>query len=38
MSAWLLRFASLLVLLAVFSLYFRPGFMQDVADLLWSCF
>ena len=37
MTAWLLRLAGLLLLLAVFSLYFQPGFVRDMADLLWSC-
>jgi hypothetical protein len=30
--------ASLLVLMAVFSLYTRPGFLLTLADQLWSCF
>ena len=34
----LLRALALLVLMAVFSLYLRPDFMRDLADLAWSCF
>lgn len=40
MMAWLralLWSVSLLVLLGVFSLYRRPDFMRDMADLIWSC-
>lgn len=40
MKRWqraLLWSISLLVLLGVFSLYLRPAFMRDLADLLWSC-
>lgn len=33
----LLWSASLLVMLGVFSLYLRPDFMRDLADLVWSC-
>lgn len=33
----LLWSVSLLALLGVFSLYLRPGFMRDLADLMWSC-
>ena len=31
---WLLVLAALL---GVFTLYMRPGFARDLADLLWSC-
>ena len=31
---WLLVMAALL---GVFTLYMRPGFARDLADLLWSC-
>lgn len=34
-GAWV---AALLVLLGVFALYTRPGFLRDMADLVWSCF
>ncbi len=40
MKTWqriLLWSASMLALLGVFSLYLRPGFMRDLADLAWSC-
>lgn len=36
-TRWLLRALALLVLMAVFSLYLRPDFMRDLADLAWSC-
>lgn len=36
-TRWLLRVLAVLVLLAVFSLYLRPAFMRDLADLVWSC-
>jgi len=40
MKPWqrlLLWSLSLLALLGVFSLYLRPAFMRDLADLVWSC-
>ncbi len=40
MKRWqraMLRGIGLLVLLGVFSLYLRPAFMRDLADLMWSC-
>lgn len=35
---WLAWAAALAVLLAVFALYTRPGFLVTLADQLWSCF
>ncbi len=37
--AWrlLLGLAAIAVLLGVFTLYTRPSFARDLADLLWSC-
>lgn len=40
MTPWLrvlLWSVSLLALLGVFSLYLRPDFVRDMADLIWSC-